>query len=433
MEEEEGHARFRYLQTIRQYARDRLFEAGEGSAARDRHLDYFTNFVLDRLPLGSDETHLSLYSAIGSPSMMDWVGRMRAEMDNVRAAVQWALQSDPERALAMATRLPLFFLFEGAAVESRQWLEDAVIAVEALEPASGEAARLRETLLLQGKLWQGNLQLGGGSHTEAVDTLQKVEDRARQLESPILLAMALSLESLALVFLGDPQAYNKAAEALALLEEQGEKTLQGMPLGNMAMAKMQQGDLTAAQALKERTRAVMTRESGTLVNSLQIITLARLANQIHEYDEAEELLILARDQFDDLGSYHFRTMAESEIGHLRRRKGDDAAAEAIYRRTIRAYEALGHRPAVANHLETFAFIAIHRAQFDRAATLMGAAEALREQIDVDMLPDERVVYDAEVGALHEAMKPDELTAAWRSGRTLDMETAVNLALSGGAG
>ncbi|MFN2107887.1 MAG: hypothetical protein ACK2UR_15520, partial [Candidatus Promineifilaceae bacterium] len=63
----------------------------------------------------------------------------------------------------------------------------------------------------------------------------------------------------------------------------------------------------------------------------------------------------------------------------------------------------------------------------------GAAEALREQIDVDMLPDERVVYDAEVGALREAMKPDELTAAWRSGRALDMETAVNLALSGGAG
>ena len=433
MDEQEGQARFRFLETIRQYAQDRLFEAGEGPVARDRHLNYFAGLVLDRLPLGASETHLSLYSAIGSPEMMGWVGRMHAEMDNVRAAVLWALQSDPERALAMATKLPLFFLFEGVAIEARQWLEEAVRAVKALEPASGEVGRLREILLLQGRLWQGNLQIGGGSHAEAVDTLQNVADRAQQLEHPMLLAMALSLQSLALVILGDPQAYDRAAEALALLEKIGKKRLQAMPLGNMAMAKMQQGDLQAAQALKERIRAIMKEESGTLVNSLQFVTLARLANQSHEYDEAEELLTLARDQFDDLGSYHFRTMAESEIGHLRRHRGDDAAAEAIYRRTIRAYEDLGHRPAVANHLETFAFITIHRAQYRHAAVLLGAAEALREQIDVDMLPDERVVYDAEVGALREAMKPDELTAAWRSGRALDLETAVNLALSGGAG
>jgi non-specific serine/threonine protein kinase len=430
MEEEDGRARFRFLETIRQYARDRLFESGEGPAARDRHLETFSDLVLEGKPLGSDATHLSLFSAVGSPDMMAWVERTLAETDNVRAAVHWALKTDPERALAMATKLPLLFVYAGPAIEARQWLVEALQAVEDMEPASGETAYQREILLLQGRLWQGNLQLGEGRIPEARETLQAAAARARQLDLPRLLAMALSLQSLALTFVNDTSAYDMAAESLAIMDDLGEETLQTMPLGNMIMSKIQQGDLQTAQELKQRAKMLMSSGSNVFLNTLQIVTLARTANQSGELDEAEELLKLASKQFEKLGSRNFLVMVDSEIGHLRRRQGDYATAEAIYRRTIREWQELGHQAAVTNQLETLGFVAIHQGLWQRAAMLLGAAEAEREYLHVDMLPDERVEYEAEVATLREAMEPTSFDDMWEVGRALDIDASIELALRG---
>ncbi len=429
MNDHSGQARFSFLETIRQYARDRLFESGAGPAVRDRHLDYFADLVLEGQPLASNATHVSLFSAIGSPAMMAWAVRTRAEIDNVRVAMEWALQTDPERALAMATKLPIFFVFEGTALEPRQWLGDAMRAVAEMEPAAGELARRREILLLQGRLWEGNLQIAEGRLVEAVELLQGVATRSRQLNYPRLLAMALSLQSLAMAFLEHPDTYDTAAEALAIMEEEGEIVLQSMPLINMVMAKMQQGDLETARVIKSHLLDLVGQDPSASLNGLQIVTLARLANQSHEFAEAEKLLIAAREIFDRIGSRNFRTMVDSELGHLRRHMGDDAAAEVIYRRTIGEWQDLGHYSAVANQLETLGFLAIHDRRFQRAAALLGAAEALRQRLKVNMLPDERAEYEAEMAALREALDPAALASAWERGRQLDMDAAVELAVS----
>jgi len=431
LEEEDGHARYKFLETIRQYARDRLFEAGEGPAARDRHLDYFANLILEDLQLGSDETYLTLFSAIGSPQMFAWVARMRPEIDNVRAALQWALQRDPDRALAMAIKLPFFFLFVSPTPEARQTLVEAMQAVEALQPVEGEKQKIRQIMLLQGGLWNGNMLIGIGYTREAAQTLETVVAATRVLDQPKLLATALSLKSLALAFLNDPAAYETAAEGLAIFEEIGDEEMMGMVLSTMAMVKTAEGDLETAQVFKERIKALHTGEYNSLGNTLQIVALATIATKNKEFEEAEELLQLAREQFERLGSLNFRTMVESEIGHVRRRRGDDATAESIYRRTIRVFQERGHRPAVANQLEVLGFIAAHRGQLVRAARLLGAAEALRERIQVDMLALERIEYDGEVTALRETMGEKALQKAWQDGRALDMDTAVDLALSTG--
>jgi predicted ATPase/class 3 adenylate cyclase len=431
LEEEDGRARYNFLETIRQYARDRLFEAGEGPAARERHLDYFAAMVLENLAPGSDETYLTLYSAIGSPEMFDWVARMRPEIDNIRAAQQWALQSDPERALAMAIKLPFFFLFVNPAPEARQILVEALQAVEALDPAEGERGHIRRIMLLQGGLWNGNLLIGLGRNREAAQTLETVVGATREFDQAKLLAIALSLKALALSFLNDPAAYETAAEALAIFEKIGDERMMGMSLSTMAAVKTLEGDLETAQVLKERIKRLKTGEYNSLGNTLQIVSLAGMASKNNEFEEAEELLQLAREQFERLGSLNFRTMVESEIGHLRRRRGDDATAESIYRRTIRVFHERGHQAAVANQLEVLGFIAAHGGQLARAARLLGAAEALRERIHVAMLPHERVQYDGEVTALQEVMAGAALQKAWQAGRVLDIDAAVDLALSTG--
>ena len=89
---------------------------------------------------------------------------------------------------------------------------------------------------------------------------------------------------------------------------------------------------------------------------------------------------------------------------------------------------MGHRPAVANQFESFAFIAVAQAQPERAARLLGAAEALREVVGTPMLEDERVEYDRQVAALRAALDPARLDEAWAAGNALDMDQAIADAL-----
>jgi hypothetical protein len=121
-------------------------------------------------------------------------------------------------------------------------------------------------------------------------------------------------------------------------------------------------------------------------------------------------------------------MVCSEIAHMDRLEGNYERALLQYRETILEWKRLGHRAAVANQLECFAFIARAQEQPAQAATLLGAAEALRELIDIDMSAVERVEYQREVAELKANLSAPGFAAAWGRGRALGIDEAVELAL-----
>ncbi len=426
VDDNEGEARFHFLETIRQYARDRLFESGEGAAARERHLGYFAKLVLALGEFGRTRAVPDLFAATGSHKAIAWVQQLKPEIDNVRSAIEWALEVDPETALDMALRLPQYFLFEGS-MESIQWLSYAHDAVIGLPMPTGEAAELRTERLVGSKIWLGNLELAQGRHPAAVETLQWAIEtaRAHRLEAP--LAMALSLQSLPLFFLSDPKAYEIAREADALLEAQGDARARGMSLSVMARIAMQQGDVEAARAhLAEATEL-----SGSVMSftqALSVLGSAHLWAEFGDRAKGEALLIQAKDTFDRIGSRHFGAMAESELGHLKRGAGNDRVAEEIYFRTLAIWHDLGHRAAMAHELEVLAFITSHRGDVVRASTLLGAAERIRQEAGIEMLPKEREEYLREVAALHEAAS-ETFDDAWKRGSQMDNDEVLTFALS----
>ena len=89
----EGEARYGMLESVRQYARDRQFEAGESETLRDRHADYFVVFALEAEP------HLIL------STMLDWTNRIIPELDNLRSVIAWTLEDRPEVALRIGGAL----------------------------------------------------------------------------------------------------------------------------------------------------------------------------------------------------------------------------------------------------------------------------------------------------------------------------------------
>ena len=146
-------------------------------------------------------------------------------------------------------------------------------------------------------------------------------------------------------------------------------------------------------------------------------------------------LVEARTQFTTLesllnriGDKHRLYVTQSELAHIERFEEHHEAAERLYRQTIVEWQNLGHRAAVANQLECLAFIAKFRQQARRAATLLGAAENLRETIEISMSPVEREEYDREVAELRSQPDQPGLAAAWAGGRAMNIEQTIAFAL-----
>jgi predicted ATPase/DNA-binding CsgD family transcriptional regulator len=134
---DDGQARYRLLETIRQYARDRLREAGEAAACRDRHLDHFLALA--------EEAEPELYR----PDQDAWLALLEAEHDNFRAALDWGLSApDPQRGRHLAAALPRLWILYGHAHEGIELLKRAI----ALAPDDRTS--------LQARLLVGAAQLG---------------------------------------------------------------------------------------------------------------------------------------------------------------------------------------------------------------------------------------------------------------------------------
>jgi hypothetical protein len=145
------------------------------------------------------------------------------------------------------------------------------------------------------------------------------------------------------------------------------------------------------------------------------------------YAEAATLLRQMRDR----GGYN---VARSFVGHTLRLQDRYAEAAAVYAETLPVWQEVRHRAAVAYELECLAGMAVADgpASTQRAATLFGAAEALRERIGSTMTVMERGEYDQAVANLRAGAEPAVVEAAWARGRALGLDQAVGYALAEGS-
>ncbi|MGH2523025.1 MAG: hypothetical protein ACRDH2_11030 [Anaerolineales bacterium] len=181
-------------------------------------------------------------------------------------------------------------------------------------------------------------------------------------------------------------------------------------------------------ALATITMAVQRDEARVQAYLEESVTLARLAAQRGDVAEArmraERLIAYSRERGERLSIINI----QSQLAHGLRQHGDLEEALAIYRETIRGWQEFGHRAAVAHELECIACIAGAQGQNERAARLLGAAEALRELIGSPMTPLERVEYDQAVSTVRASMDEALFAKFWAEGQALPMEDAITYTL-----
>jgi predicted ATPase/class 3 adenylate cyclase/DNA-binding NarL/FixJ family response regulator len=226
--------RYRLLETVRQYALEKLGESGEADSVRARHRDHYT----------------ALAAVLDAPAGSDYEQRLEqaeTEIDNLRAAFEWSREnSDVELALALASSLQPLWQARGRPREGRAWF-DAVLTREVAQDA-GVAAAVRTRALADIAV----LYLFCGAN-DSMDRAQQALALARDIEDPAVLARALTA-------CGLTAAYNAElagvyfAEAIELVRELDDRWRLSQILGEQANAAIAAGDPIAARVAAEEGR-----------------------------------------------------------------------------------------------------------------------------------------------------------------------------------
>jgi tetratricopeptide (TPR) repeat protein len=416
VEEHEGESRYRYLETIRQYAMEKLLESSEAENARHRHLAHFL------------EVSRRAEEEFGSAQRLMWVNRLEVEHDNLRSALGWALESDPESSLQMVCSLSLFWLSRSYMTEGCNWCQAAISRAEAVSPAGQNIdltrARAYSALAM--------LSINHGDHRTGQTAARKGVALARKADDPLQLARALNFLGMSSAFLGDATlAFDSLHESEALCRKFGYNDDLAAILQSLAYATLEIHGAQAAEQLQSYMEESLALSQGSVDPEAAVRTegiLARLAffrgDMVEARKHADLMLNLHREMGDQLSV----TGHQSGMAHVARQMGNYEEALALYRETLPDWQKIGHRGAVAHQLECFAFIAKAQEQGERAVKLMSAAEELREASSSPRTPQEQIEYDKELAGLRAGMNEKIFDLLWEEGRSMTMEQAIELAL-----
>jgi len=418
--------RYRLLETIRQYARDKLFDAppGEATGARDRHLAYYLRLA--------EDAALRFFG----PDESQWLEQLAAEQDNLRAALEWALDREPKAALRLGGALYWFWEQHGDTSEANAALKKALALVPTLPEPRDEASRRRHGLA-QAKALGGlaATYMNFGDFMSARPLLEQSTDLFRRWGESSWLVFGLATLAMATAITGErPAAAAAAAESRAMMRAAGEPwALASALLWLGEYEGLTRDDLATAQAeLAESVR--LYRQLGSVWGTAQsLLALGRIANAAGDTAAARRLVEESLPMLLERRDLRRANMARSELAHIERHEGHVAQAQALYRQTIVAWEELGNKGAMAHQLECLAFVARAEghAYAERAARLLGAAEAARAAANSPMWPDEQLEYDRELAAVRAQLDEAALAREWKAGRALTLEEAVAYALAEG--
>ena len=366
-----GDRRYRFLETVRQYGRERLVQSGETESLRDRHAGFFSQLARRAEP------------ELRAADQVAWLNRLRLEHDNLRAALEWWLAA-PERrteALELASALWWFWTKSGYFSEGQQWLQ------RALAGAADASPRVRLSALIG--LWHMTFFQGDYATTEHLG--QESLTLARDVGDAGAAAFSLFIQTNVAAERRDWDKVSALiAECEAAAEASADAWYQALPLLLRAWALVGDGDYDRAVDLIERS-VVLQRQSG---DKWAIgIGLSNLA--------ALRLLQKRREE-----------------------------AEAITSEGIRLCEELADRRGLSWFLDVLAAAAAAQARFVRAARLFGAADALLDGIG-SMRPNQlfSLLHDPQVTLTRASLGETSFRTAWSEGHAMSMKQVVQYALA----
>ena len=413
---ERGEARYRLLETVRQYALERLDEVDETGLVRMRHRAWYLALAERALPeLTQADQHA-------------WYRRLTADYDNLRAVLDYC-RADPEGGeaeLRLAAALGRYWTIHGPAGEGRVWLEDAL----ARGPSEATTAR---AIALN---WAGATAMHEGKLLVAQNRLLESVAVARQIGNNRLLSIALRHLAVAVYDQNAATGQALLEEALATARAADDAREVAYALSFLGRIHEIAGDVIMAERLYTEG-LVAGRSSGDAppLASL-LLNLGRIAADRGEFARATVLMEESLGLVQELlhSGHAERGMALLHLANLARIRADFAAARARCMESLELARNAGERLMMAAGLGLMAGLEQAAGRSATAACLFGAeaaARARRGRLDTVRYPPPTGPdrYADDVASARRALGDDAFAAAWARGQALLVEEATRLALA----
>ncbi|MBI4790839.1 MAG: hypothetical protein HY782_27735 [Chloroflexi bacterium] len=451
VEERESVARYRMLETVRQFAHDKLLESDPELTVRQRHFNYYLTLA--------QRADTKLYG----PEQFEWLHRLDLEHNNLRSALEWSLtKGQADQGLELAVALFKFWHLGGYWNEGREWvahlLDHPQAAARNLSRANGlmvagllnsvvgdyKASRryLEELVPLARELGEAGKQplalaLGYLSSTTFGDTLPMAESMleegltiARSLGTQWVIARLLWLKGRFLCgkndFGGGRESY---AEALALWQSIGDKRNSAYLMIYVGRMYFRNKDFLTARQYTEQSLlfARQVRDRETIADDL--LGLGEIARAEGDYDFAKRCQLEGLEIARELGQMQVVTIFLNNLADIALHLGDLGLAKSRLSESLALARELNAKPLIIFSLLGFAGVMAAEKKGRRAAQLLAVYTTFLEAGDSrGMNPADEAQHQHNLAITRAQMDDATFNAAWQEGLAMSFEQAIELAL-----
>jgi tetratricopeptide (TPR) repeat protein len=411
-EELSGEPRFVMLETVHEFAREKLEQSAEAQEIKWAHAEYFLTLAEEAYP------------ELRGPDQLEWLERLEAEHDNMRAALSWAsARKEAEVALRLGGALGLFWSVRGYNSEGRRWLEEAL----AIEGRGSPEVRAMALAGAGGLAWeQGDFDRAKEVCEEGLELL---EDEAREASEAKLWL---------LIYLGwvvrEREDYGRATqlfeEGLALSRGIRDTWWIAHSLLGLAFVSHSQGDYERATELNEESMDLFREQGDKRSLAYSLNNLGMMVYSQGDLGRAAKLTEEGVALFRELGARGDVALGVYNLGWIALLQDDLGRAADLYRESLSLAWDAGLNTQVQNAMEGFACLAGAKGDAERAARLWGAAQTLHETKDIPRDIDFLAEADARILHVRLGREAEAWEEAWRKGRAMTLEEAVSYALEG---
>jgi len=438
-----GETRYRMLETIRQYAREKLLEEGTGGIVRQRHLTYFVKLTEQAKP----EIHRS--------NQAFWLNKLDDELDNLRVSLEWALSGDGADGLRICTNTARFWFLRSISNELNNWLAQLLqrydkadrlrakaLAIQAhcvVSDGNLDEARLlveeslklartlndkkaeASSLLSLGQVIkaQGNIELANKLVQESLTLYQDLKDTSGQANATNWLINNNDMER--------SRAF--ARDALKLYRELGDLNRVAGCLIDLARQTIWEGDLSSyVLDWLEEAQMIYDQLESKFGKSDTIRLYGSLAFWRGDYEQARVFLEESVALSEQTGSLLGESWSRINLAYAVLRQGDIIQAKERFGFSIQQFHKVNNMIGVVYTIEGLASLHVNQDRPEPAAQLFAWADATREQIGDHRPPVEQASVEKDLAVIRSKLNRDDYVKLSTEGSTMTIEQAITLAL-----
>ena len=411
LDERDDGARYVMLETIREYAREKLALRGDAAETAVRHCDHY--FAMAK----------TANKGLRGPEQADWLWKVERELDNIRSAIALALAGgvDPFIAVKFAVAMQSFWILRGYSTEGRK-LVQAALALTAIQDS---------TVAQAWALYVGAaLAECQSDHAEARKMLETCLDLRRAQGSEVDIAATLSTLSMARLQAGDASAAAAGEnEALVIFRRLEDRIGEAIGLLHLGQIGLYQGDDASARSHLQQCLAIARDIRHQEIEGECELMLGEVAFEMTDQPQASQRfkrsLTVCREAGDKRGEANaLRALARVDL-----HAGDLLSARQRLSDALRAFQLFEMREELIGCLEVHAELALAEGKIEVAVGLATAATKTRDRLGLSRSPRGELRWQALVELLRSAMTDVPFAAAWSDAQKWQIDDAVRYALS----